>query len=324
MATIMASDTPVSFTTNSNFDGVIPELTQDLAMSSSLAPGKLDKQIEAEAAANVQKKKSEVPAHGKIAPPDYSLSENKAFDALTARTERMLTKDLTFHPVTSPSKEEEVAAANANKQKAKVNHDQLKVEAAKELVKDQKNKVKKVQQKLKELGVPINKAVKAAKKKAPKKAVKKKASKKAGAAKAAKKILKTHLKTIHKARKLEKASSTSPEACKTACSAKSSHWLDCKNRCLHTDVSCINWCRYPSKKCLCECDKQNNWECDGDNCHCLQFRGELSGPVEDAMIKAENAALAQGKSEQEAKADALAAEKAAEEMPAVPHGTALD
>lgn len=66
------------------------------------------------------------------------------------------------------------------------------------------------------------------------------------------------------------------------------------------------------------------WTCEGERCGCWRMQGAVKGRVAQAMMKAENDALAQGLGKTVAQEKAAAAEKAAlsiKQRPPKPHET---
>merc|ERR1712216_749988 len=175
-----------------NFDDILPELAQDLGVPAKA--GAQNKQVKADAqvpadaqAANAQEKvprnkdpsnKDKLKATAQVPPGShlsavlkpkkkataaagadiYGMTESDAVDALTSRTEDLLRKDLTPRPTIWPSKEEMADGLKAKQAKARLAHDDLKVAASKELVKDEKAKVETAKKVLGHLGVKAPKA----------------------------------------------------------------------------------------------------------------------------------------------------------------------
>jgi len=129
--------------------------------------------------------------------------------------------------------------------------------------------------------------------------------------------LKRHLASKPPSMKTESKSFLPPkdkDTCEDSCASKFSGQQDsCIRQCLPTDSSCIKSCNHHTEECACGCTQGKRWECDGDHCRCWALEGDLNnGPVEEAMMNAENKALAEGHTPQEAKEAAREAEVAAQ------------
>jgi len=85
----------------------------------------------------------------------------------------------------------------------------------------------------------------------------------------------------------------------------------CKEQCGSTDSHCQFKCGQPLQECACKCSSPaKSWMQDhGGDYHCWTLHGEASGSVEVAMMAAENKALAEGLSKEEARQKAMEVEK---------------
>jgi len=271
---------------------------------------------------------------------DSGLSEAEAIDALTERTKKLISVDLSppAEPG-APSAAQQAAQASAVNDKLKVADDTLRSTAAKVLVHEEQAQVDAAQHALVDAQgtppgstlpvhvtpppapatsppapapapapAPVDPALQAAKALAP-------------AAAALSKVDPTEAETptnpSDRARPpltLGKKSILALQTCEAKCDQ--THTADasaCSQRCISTDYKCREHCVRSHSKCRCECDDQQRWSCEDDDsaCHCWRFQGEMNGHVESLMMQAENAALAAGLSPAEAKQKALEAEKEA-------------
>merc|ERR1711998_96289 len=85
------------------------------------------------------------------------------------------------------------------------------------------------------------------------------------------------------------------QGCTESCSrAKGSDAHACSMQCVPTDHGCLSRCSYELDKCQCGCQDTSTWDCQGEDCKCWNLQDAKGGPIEAAMMKAENDALSAG------------------------------
>jgi len=100
------------------------------------------------------------------------------------------------------------------------------------------------------------------------------------------------------------------QSCEASCATNFfSNEKSCSQQCSATDDECLDACAHPRYECACGCHKNKSWSCDQAACKCWSLQEEREGPVEEAMIEAENEALARGATADEARKQAKQAEK---------------
>lgn len=241
---------------------------------------------------------SDVMPHADAIVPEHSIhnEEMDGIDSLTRQFEAQISKDLS-PPSGAPFEEQKLRAQEAKyqAQQAKLTADHDKAAAAEAVVEHEKNKLKKAQAQLHTARGGSAPALPADHLTPPAATPEVKAS-----------------KPKVKMTEAEEAGSTS--SCKAGCATKTMEDTQaCDAACLHADTECREKCNAALDKCNCECSAHHTWICDGDDnkCHCWGLQAEKKGPIETAMLKAENEALAEGLTPEEAKERAVEAEKEA-------------